>query len=86
MRLEGSGLMGVAGTSMRLFSSLAKEKINVILISQASSEHSICFVIDPKFSADEAKKAVEEEFKVEIVAKYIDPVVVEDVINQLLQS
>src|SRR5258708_806944 len=44
--VQGSGLLGVVGVSMRLFATLAREKINVILISQASSEHSICLAID----------------------------------------
>lgn len=76
LQLQGSGLIGVTGVSQRLFGSLAKEKINIILISQASSEHSICFAIDPK-SAEKAKKAIEEEFKKEIADNFIDPVIVE---------
>jgi len=76
MRLEGAGLMGVAGMSMRLFGALAKEKISVVLISQASSEHSICFVVDPK-SAEDAKNAIEKEFKYEISSGHIDPVIIE---------
>src|SRR6185436_15655274 len=70
-RLEGSGMVGVVGTSGRLFSALAREKVNVILISQASSEHSICFVVDPTH-ADNAKQAVENEFMYEIAAGQID--------------
>lgn len=76
MRLEGSGMVGVAGTASRLFSALAREKINIILISQASSEHSICFVIDPK-SAKQAINAVENEFRFEIAAGYINPLIAE---------
>jgi bifunctional aspartokinase / homoserine dehydrogenase 1 len=76
LRLEGSGIVGVCGTAMRLFGSLAKKEINVILISQGSSEHTICFAISPQH-ADQAKHAIEEEFTLEMKAGLMDPVVVE---------
>jgi aspartokinase/homoserine dehydrogenase 1 len=76
MRLEGSGMVGVAGTAMRLFAALAKDGINVILISQGSSEHSICFAIVPE-AASLAKQNIEQEFALELQAQLIDPVVVE---------
>ena len=44
--LEGSGMVGIPGFSKRLFEALSHEKINVILITQSSSEHSICVGID----------------------------------------
>ena len=47
LRLEGDGMVGVPGIAMRLFGALARESVSVILISQASSEHSICFAIEP---------------------------------------
>ena len=47
IRLEGSGMVGVAGIAMRFFRALAAHRINVILITQASSEHTICCAIDP---------------------------------------
>jgi len=71
LNVQGSGLQGVVGVSMRLFGTLAKEKINVILISQASSEHSICFAIDSGF-ADQAKEAIEQEFQYEIKGGEMD--------------
>lgn len=77
VQLEGSGMVGVYGTAMRLFGALAKKGINVILISQASSEHSICFAVSPQH-ADLAKEAIEEEFKLEMHAKLIDPVEIEN--------
>lgn len=43
--LEGSGMIGVLGVASRLFGALEKEKVNVVLIAQASSEHSICFAV-----------------------------------------
>ncbi len=69
--VQGSGLQGVVGVSMRLFGTLAKEKINVILISQASSEHSICFAIESSFAA-QAKAAIEKEFHYEILNGEMD--------------
>jgi bifunctional aspartokinase / homoserine dehydrogenase 1 len=77
LSLQGSGLLGVVGASMRLFATLARENINVILISQASSEHSICFAIENKFSA-KAKAAIEKEFQYEIRNEEIDDVPVEE--------
>jgi len=65
LSVQGSGLVGVVGVSMRLFATLAREKINVILISQASSEHSICFAVEEGFSK-QAKTAIEGEFQYEI--------------------
>ena len=75
--VQGSGLQGVVGVSMRLFGTLAKEKINVILISQASSEHSICFAIETSFSM-QAKAAIEKEFHYEILNGEMDPIAVEN--------
>ena len=62
--LEGSGMMGTPGISGRLFSTLAKANINVILITQASSEHSISFVVSAK-DAQNAKASIEAEFQKE---------------------
>ncbi len=76
LRVQGSGLIGVVGISSRLFGALAKKKVNVILISQASSEHSICFAIDPK-AVDDAIKAIENEFSLEIQTHQFDRVIVE---------
>jgi len=74
--IEGSGMIGLPGVAMRLFGALGKNKINIILITQASSEHTICLAIDPKEIA-KAKKAIEEEFVYEIKEKVIDPVIIE---------
>lgn len=77
INVTGSGLVGVVGVSMRLFATLAREKINVILISQASSEHSICFAIESKY-ARRAKTALEKEFQYEIQNEEMEEVNVED--------
>jgi bifunctional aspartokinase / homoserine dehydrogenase 1 len=77
INVTGSGLVGVVGVSMRLFGTLANQKINVILISQASSEHSICFAIESKFAL-RAKLAIEKEFQYEIQSEEMERVVVEN--------
>ncbi|HEX5169324.1 MAG TPA: bifunctional aspartate kinase/homoserine dehydrogenase I [Cyclobacteriaceae bacterium] len=77
VNVTGSGLVGVVGVSMRLFGTLANEKINVILISQASSEHSICFAIESNL-ARRAKTAIEKEFQYEIQNEEMEKVMVEN--------
>jgi bifunctional aspartokinase / homoserine dehydrogenase 1 len=77
LNVQGSGLMGVVGVSMRLFATLALEKINVILISQASSEHSICFAIESGLGM-QAKQAIEKEFQYEILNREMNTVTIED--------
>ncbi|MDW5288216.1 bifunctional aspartate kinase/homoserine dehydrogenase I [Formosa sp. PL04] len=76
LTLQGNGMVGIPGFSRRLFQTLAQEKINVILITQASSEHSICFGID-ELDAVSAKAAIDAEFENEISLKKIDPILVE---------
>ena len=63
--LQGTGMVGVSGTSMRLFGALARKNINIILITQASSEYSITFAVIPSDSMT-ASDAIKEEFKLEI--------------------
>jgi aspartokinase/homoserine dehydrogenase 1 len=63
--LQGSGMVGVTGTSMRLFTALARRNINIILITQASSEYSISFAIHPN-ATREAEQSIREEFHAEI--------------------
>ncbi|WCO00388.1 bifunctional aspartate kinase/homoserine dehydrogenase I [Psychroserpens ponticola] len=77
LTLQGSGMVGIPGFSKRLFETLAQEKINIIFITQASSEHSICFGIDIK-NADLAKTAIDTAFENEISLHKIDPILVED--------
>jgi bifunctional aspartokinase / homoserine dehydrogenase 1 len=76
LSLEGSGMIGIPGFSKRLFESLAAEKINVILITQSSSEHSICVGIDD-VNADIAKQAIDASFSYEIETKKVEPLSVE---------
>ncbi|NRA93030.1 MAG: bifunctional aspartate kinase/homoserine dehydrogenase I [Psychroserpens sp.] len=76
LTLQGSGMVGIPGFSKRLFETLAQEKINIIFITQASSEHSICFGIDDA-DADAAKAAIDDSFENEISLHKIDPIIVE---------
>ena len=76
LRLEGSGMIGVPGVAQRLFGALASRRISVILVTQASSEHSICLALDPR-SIAEAIAAIEVEFAEEIAAGEVDPVVIQ---------
>ena len=76
LRVQGSGMIGIAGVSSRLFQALAKNQINVILISQASSEHTICLAIHEDH-AHKAKLAIEEEFKLEIYAGQVEKIILE---------
>ena len=76
LRLEGDGMVGVTGIASRLFGVLARADISVILISQASSEHSICFAVEPG-AVDEAQRSVDAEFELERGAGLVEPVVVE---------
>ncbi len=77
LTLSGSGLFGVPGIAGRLFSSLAAAGINIILITQGSSEHSISFAVQPAV-ANKARKRVEEEFEYEMSMKVISPVKIEE--------
>jgi aspartokinase/homoserine dehydrogenase 1 len=76
IRVQGSGMVGVAGFSSRLFGALARKCINIILISQSSSEYSICFAILPE-DALAATTALNEEFAREIDSALIDPPIAE---------
>ncbi len=64
--LQGPAMVGVTGTSARLFSALARHKINIILITQASSEFSISFAVKPDDSLI-ATDAISEEFNKEVI-------------------
>ncbi len=65
VNLEGAGMIGVPGTAHRLFGALRDSGISVILISQGSSEHSICFAI-PEAQAARAEEAVRRAFDTEL--------------------
>ncbi|MFK5959072.1 MAG: bifunctional aspartate kinase/homoserine dehydrogenase I [Lutibacter sp.] len=74
--LEGSGMVGIPGFSKRLFESLSQQRINVSLITQASSEHSICIAIDTS-DAEKATLVINTEFSYEIEQHKVEPLLVE---------
>jgi aspartokinase/homoserine dehydrogenase 1 len=74
--LEGSGMIGIPGFSKRLFEGLANAKINVIMITQGSSEHSICVAVEDS-NADRAKESIDKVFEQEIAAGQVEPLVIE---------
>ncbi|HEX7081222.1 MAG TPA: bifunctional aspartate kinase/homoserine dehydrogenase I [Gammaproteobacteria bacterium] len=65
INLEGAGMIGVPGTADRLFGALREAGVSVMLISQGSSEHSICFAV-PEASAGAVRSVVERAFAVEL--------------------
>ncbi len=65
INLEGAGMIGVPGTADRLFGALREAAVSVMLISQGSSEHSICFAV-PERSAELVRSVVERAFAVEL--------------------
>jgi bifunctional aspartokinase / homoserine dehydrogenase 1 len=76
LSLEGSGMVGIPGFSKRLFEALANNSINVILITQASSEHSICVGVDEHFIA-RAKETIDKAFAFEIEKGAVNPLTIE---------
>ena len=76
LTLQGNGMVGIPGFSKRLFETLSQEKINVILITQASSEHSICIAVSEN-DAELAKTSIDRTFENEISLHKIDPILVE---------
>ncbi|MFV8224349.1 bifunctional aspartate kinase/homoserine dehydrogenase I [Christiangramia aquimixticola] len=77
LNIEGSGMVGIPGFSKRFFETLYQENINVVLITQASSEHSICVAVKDDEAA-QAKEALDETFELEIGLKKIKPVEIEE--------
>lgn len=82
INLSGSGMIGKAGFSGRLFSLLAHEQINIILITQSSSEHSITFAVHPA-DAVRAKQLIESAFELELLAKKLEAPVIENELSVL---
>lgn len=76
INLEGAGMIGVPGTASRLFGALREEGVSVILISQGSSEHSICCAV-PREQADRAVQRVRRAFEQELAEGQIQSVEVD---------
>ena len=70
--LEGSGMIGIPGISKRLFEALSSHSINIIMITQASSEHSICIGVKG-IEALKAQKVIDEAFTFEIAQQKVSP-------------
>ncbi len=77
LTLEGTGMVGIPGFSKRFFDVLYQERINIVLITQASSEHSICIAIHEK-DAQRAKLSVDTSFAFEIERGKLQPVILEN--------
>ena len=76
LSLEGSGMIGIPGFSSRLFAALANAQINVILITQGSSEHSICVGVDVSLAV-KSKEIVDRTFEYEIATSKVEPLQLE---------
>jgi len=77
LRVQGSGIAVLVGVGRRIFGALASGNINALLVTQASSEYSVCLAVQPE-SAQSARRLIEEEFKYEIRDKQVEPVVIEE--------
>ncbi len=77
VRFQGAGIVGRYGIIGRAFDKLAEEKINIILVSQVFSEHSVCFAIQPD-NVPMAKKRLNEEFSFELKNRFIDAIKIEE--------
>ena len=77
LTLTGSGMIGVTGIASRLFSALSFQNVNVIFITQASSEHTITIAVND-YDAQKAKSAIEKEFKAEKKAGFVDDLIIEN--------
>jgi len=77
IRFQGAGMVGRFGVIGRIFDALAKKKINIILVSQVFSEHSICFAIQPT-EVDLAESLLKEEFLFELENHFIDTIKIEN--------
>ena len=76
LSLEGSGMVGIPGFSSRLFDTLSRSGINIILITQASSVHTMCIAVSES-DADKAKEAADRCFAYEISLGKLNPLKVE---------
>src|SRR5688572_17126266 len=65
LNVEGTGMIGIPGVAHKLFGALHAVDVSVVMISQASSEHSICFAV-PRVHAELAKRTVQQTFVVEM--------------------
>jgi aspartate kinase len=78
--IEGNGMIGVPGVSARIFSALARAQVNVMMISQASSEHNVCIIV-PRKDCAVGVKVLRDEFSIDIAKKIIDDVSVKEPVS-----
>lgn len=76
LSMEGSGMVGIPGYSSRLFGALASREVNIILITQASSVHTMCVAVEES-DAQRSKEAIDEVFAYEISLGKVEPLKVE---------
>jgi aspartokinase/homoserine dehydrogenase 1 len=77
LTVEGRGMLGVPGVAARVFTAVAKEKANLLMITQSSSEQNICFVIEQQ-AAIPTIHALEDAFEIEIKRHQIDTIRAQD--------
>lgn len=77
IKLEGRGLLGTVGVDARIFSTMARENINVGVISQGSSERGIGFIVDQD-NAEKAAQNLREEFQKDFYTKDVDNISVQE--------
>ena len=75
--IEGNGMVGVPGISARIFSALARVRVNVMMISQASSEHNVCVIV-PQKDCGKAVKELRSEFETDLAKKIVDDIAVQE--------
>jgi aspartate kinase len=75
--IEGNGMVGVPGISARIFSALARVRVNVMMISQASSEHNVCIIV-PQKDCGKAVKELRSEFDADLAKKIVDDIAVQE--------
>lgn len=78
--VEGNGMVGVPGVSARIFSALARVQVNVMMISQASSEHNVCLIV-PQRDCGRAVNELRYEFASDIARKVIDDIKLQDSVS-----
>ena len=77
IRVQGSGMIGKTGLTGRIFMTMANSDVSVMLISLASSEHSLCFAVEPSIAMT-AKRALEKEFQLELQVQGIAKIMIEE--------
>ncbi len=82
INFEGSGMVGVPGFSKRFFGALSERGINVIMITQASSEFSICVAVKES-DANNAKISIDKEFEYEISQRKINECQIENSLSNI---